>query len=413
MSTGHAPIKVGVTLVNFAAIGALFGESASGNPFQGYVDAFKYINAHGGVDGHKIEADYFEINGGTSAASADQAACTHFTQDDKVSLVFSDGLSLPGSSTFVSCLAQAGIPEIDSGQDDYLSASSYPNLFVPDGQSLAQQIGTMISGEAKLGFLTRKDHLGVLMENCSGYPQAYNDVVVPLAKRYGFSVSSFQINCYTGFSDLASVTAAIGGEVLKMKATGVTKVIDISASEGYATDTATKDASGQHYYPGWIISSGAFAEGNSAGSALSFAKNEEPNMRGLGIWSKLDVGVRARPNARQTAAQRLCKKLSPTLGDGSHYTGANQESVVEGFYGECDAVRVAQQMLELDGVNPNISLLVKVYPQAASMVGSAADVGGQLAISGGSRSGATEAQPFGYSAKCGCFALAGSPVAVS
>jgi hypothetical protein len=78
-------IKIGVSVINFAALQAVGVKLNDGN-YQDAVSALAAnMNAHGGVDGRKVLPYFVETNP-ANAASTD-ASCTQLTEDDKVFVV--------------------------------------------------------------------------------------------------------------------------------------------------------------------------------------------------------------------------------------------------------------------------------------------------------------------------------------
>src|ERR1700735_3056986 len=72
-------ITIGVTYVDLASVAQFIHGLNEGNFRGAYQDLINNINAHGGIDGRKLKADYEPIDpvGTTSAASA----CTQLTED--------------------------------------------------------------------------------------------------------------------------------------------------------------------------------------------------------------------------------------------------------------------------------------------------------------------------------------------
>lgn len=396
--------------VNFEAFGALFGVSSSVDPYAGYKRMFAAVNKQGGLGGRQISAIYTSIDGGASDANTEaQRVCAYFTQDNKVELIMSIGVI---NETFISCVGKRGIPQIDAnlfGLDRTGMAAS-PTYFKPTALGMDRYAQSQLDVSAQLGILSSKDALGVVHEDCIQSNRVYKTTVVPTTKRLGVKLVEGSIDCYSGFSDLARVTAQIQSTVLRFHSAGVTKVMILSASEGFALVLFTKNASQQGWRPGYILSSNAFPYTNSdTSSAISYAADQLTKMTGVGWAPHIDVGPRAQTSAAQSAAEKHCLSLDPTLGGTASESGAVRENYRAFFLGECDVLTVARNLLKLTGGDASPSALAAVYSKAIAATVAASVPEGSLTTTGGTRTNVAKVTPFSYKASCRCFAPDGSP----
>ncbi len=84
--------------------------AATGDQLAMTQSVVNYINAHGGFGGRKVELVIYDLRTTDVAAdqtSAMQAACTYFTQDNKVTAIASYVGRAP--ENFYQCLAKAHV----------------------------------------------------------------------------------------------------------------------------------------------------------------------------------------------------------------------------------------------------------------------------------------------------------------
>lgn len=103
----------------YAALGA---SSATSDSRVTYGAVFSYLNAHGGAGGVKLLPSYYAVDASSSTSQASQveAACSHFTSDQRVDIVVSYTRGSGGS--LAHCLETHRIPLVngfpESGSND-------------------------------------------------------------------------------------------------------------------------------------------------------------------------------------------------------------------------------------------------------------------------------------------------------
>ena len=164
-------IKIGVNHAAplgpaYAAVG--FGGSAEGTDERPITEALvKYLNAHGGIAGRKIDPIYYEydaVTGGTWDSPRPRAACDQFNNDDKVFAVISGHVGQTDS--LLDCLAKGKTPLVTQNQWPYDGKyyTDYKNyLYQPGRMRPERWMPQYIAGLEKNGFFTGSGiKLGVL-----------------------------------------------------------------------------------------------------------------------------------------------------------------------------------------------------------------------------------------------------------
>jgi Periplasmic binding protein len=225
-------ITVGVTYVDLASVAQFIHGLNQGNYQDVYQALIKNINAHGGIDGRTIVADYEPIDpiGTTSSA----AACTQLTEDDKVFAVMGffqnndaacyvtlHDTPLVGGAMTTQLLAAAKAP--------WFSTDPIENQLEPD----------TIAAAAKAGVFKGKK---VAVFSQSDAPPGLVSSVISALKSHGVTpVATAQVNAET--SDTESVIQQIGSVVTqKFQSAGANVVVAVgNAGDSWpnATNTGT------------------------------------------------------------------------------------------------------------------------------------------------------------------------------
>ena len=401
------PLKLGVTRVDFSALAATFGVAApTGDPFAAWKNLIAHLNENGGLAGRQIQPDYYTIDGASSdAAGAVQAACTHFTQDRRADVVFSAGLN--NSQGFSQCLLKHGIPQFDSGQylEDATEIAKTPNQFTPAALAHDRMAATLLKVAVGRGWITTKDKLGVVTQECPVDNRVYDQQIVPAMKAARIPVIRATTDCIRGNADIGRAASQVQSAVLRFRSEGVTSVTLLGAPEGAAVLLFAQTASQQKYFPGYLLTSNSFAWDNSQGN---WPADQLPGMKGVGHSPVLDVGLKAATTARQAQAQAVCKSMDPTLADAN---SSSQPTVsVTFFYGICDTFRLLDAMLTSTRGAVDVRAFATAYREAATSLTSAKLFDGTFAAGEGRRDGARVVVPFSYKTACRCMSFDGSAV---
>lgn len=181
-----------------------------------------YINAHGGFGGRTIQLVSYDLNPASFAADANtamQAACTYFTQDNKVVAVASIVALIP--ENFYECLANAHVPVVMA--DEGLSSDffrRYPNTaYMPSGPSYTRLLADSVDALWKAGWLSAQSKVGVVGYDTTDVHNIVDKGLVPALQRHGLTLTA---GMYT--STTSGAASEYGDGVLSFRTKGVDRV---------------------------------------------------------------------------------------------------------------------------------------------------------------------------------------------
>jgi len=196
--TAHT-VTVGVALVNFTCI-EQFTNSIRENQDQIYNDFIDYINAHGGVAGRHIVADYQSYCPIQNAQAL--SLCTQFTEDAHVFAVMGDFIDFSGDSQ--TCIAKDHNTVLLSfDMTQAIINESPPGLIVYPGTTPERTDAVLIS-LLKSQHTLKGKKIAVLGELVS--QNVVQDSVVPKLKSLGVPMGSTAILDVTGADTSAAQT---------------------------------------------------------------------------------------------------------------------------------------------------------------------------------------------------------------
>jgi hypothetical protein len=403
-AAAHGPVSVGFVVSDFTKTAAAFGFGAVSDPQRYFKQLVAYSNAHGGLAGRQIKPVYSSIDGGSSDYStASQAACAALTEDNHVELVASN---LWVNQTLTGCLLKAGVPQFEGTSlvnNTKQMLSQYPNLFVPAGLATDREIATRITESVRLGWLTKKDKLGIVYDGCAYDTHAVQEAAVPTARRFGIPVDTVQAaDCGVGFSDVGKFSSGMQTAEFRMHSDGVTKVMFLTQGEGGALVFFSNDAETQAWHPTYIDSSNALI--SSAESQGEINSGQRPYIRGIGTYPTVDDA-----KAPVTPQMKAC--LQHVLaGGGSTPPNVNEWLTM---YGACNAFSTAEAALTRSGGAGRLAALRPAVEGLGRSFVSVTSLGGKTLFGPGRHDGAGAVAPFAYKKSCDCFGYVGPPREVS
>lgn len=398
------PISIGILAAKsvgpaLAAIGGGNGPDVDGG------DAIKYLvntlNSQGGLNGRRIDPVYSVIDpmSGDYETQA-QGACANFTQDHKVAAVLSFVANYY-SPTYAPCIEKAGIPNMTTaiGGVDEQELSKFKTLFSVLAPTINRRFTALINGLTADGFLTKKNKIGVIVEDCPQNNRAYAATVAPKLNATGIPYVKRVINCANGFADAAAIIGAFGNSVLPFKAAGVDRVMFVSGFEQLGAGTFEKQAKSQSYSPSYALTSTSSVGVND----MNMPAGSLPRVEAVGWSSIRDVNTLQ----NDSSAQQRCR----TLWKG--YPKANErvnrkdvEMICEGFFS------LEAGLKKSNGVSVASTLLAAFGSLGTSYV-SPTLLQGKTLVSSSHRDYVTLFAITKYNTGCACFKYATKPSALA
>lgn len=400
------PLKIGVLTVKPAgdAVGAIGGEQQNSAAFseQNLSRAFvKALNAEGGVAGRKIEVvEYAQDAQSGSYATDMEAACAKFTQDNKVDVVLRTQLGGIMSENYNACLTKAGVTSLEMsfavGDETYLKR--HPRLYNVAAPSVDRRMRGAFTGLNKSGYLTGKNKIGILVEDCSESQNAYKKTLAPLVKSLGLAVNTRSIGCLRGFSDVGAFSSQVQAAVLPFRSDGVDRVAFVSAWEVLMLLFFDTNAQSQGYAPQYALTS------NSPVGATSgqFSDEQHRRMRGIG-WSPNTDTLAPALNASAKKCDAMLKK-----------EGLTPQNQAEAALGRsvCDVFLYFKASVEAAGGRSDGESLGAGIASAATSYVSPSALGGRVQLGQGMQDGPTQVAEFDFVDSCRCFRYISAPRAL-
>jgi ABC-type branched-subunit amino acid transport system substrate-binding protein len=299
--TARTPIKIGVLTATGAAkyqrsLG--FSKGASGDQVAMTQSVVSWINAHGGLAGRPIQLVSYDLDYGAAAtdlSSAMQAACTFFTQDNRVVAVASYIALAPDS--FYACMAKAHVPLVnpDEGVSSDFFKRYANTVYVPSGPSYTRLLADSVDALWNAGWLTATSVVGVVGYDTNDVHSIVDKGLVPALQRHGLKLT-------TGFYTSTDTDAAgqYGGGVLSFKAKNVDRVFFAPGGQPIYFGLAAEQ---QAYHPHYEM--GSLEYPNPVAQTLP--ADQLAGSMGLGWMPYLDLPSSEWPKV-VTPGIALCRK---------------------------------------------------------------------------------------------------------
>lgn len=395
------PISLGFLTTgtsNAGSYGASLGNTLSEHTIdQALVDA---LNKQGGISGHKINAVYAGTDTGTTNWDTDfQAACADFTQDHHVAAVL--GYEFTYEPDFETCLAHDGIPHLSDGFNVPSNSvlANYPYFWSLAVPTIGQRNIEKFEGAIRSGFLTSKDKLGVVLDQCPGTVTAWTSQVEPFLKSHHIPTAPpATFGCSNGNN--AETVAEVGqasNALLRFRSEKVNRIAFVSVSEAPVLFISATAAQAQGYRPGWIVSSlGQLAVIGGQSPAAQMA-----NTRGYGWMPSQDVSPALAPP--KNAAQKRC--LSLLASQSVHPQSAADFGYA---YNICEPMFLYIDALKADNGNPSGAAISQAIAGIGTHFQSLINLDGKSDYSNSRRNDAPSVyREVAWSGGCHCFRYQG------
>ena len=395
------PVKVGFEVLKGgnAAVSSAFGTPVNFGDGKAEITAIvNDVNAHGGIAGRKLEAVEFTQKPTSNDYANDmQAACARFTQDNKVSVVLRAVLGGVTPENYEGCLTNAGVISLEMSYavGDNTMLRRHPLMYNVSAPSADRRERAVLTGLARSGYLSSKNTIGVLVEECPESQRAYQNTVVPLARSLGLRITMRTVGCLTGFSGVGAFSAQVQSAVLPFRSAGVDRVTFVSVWEPLALLFFETAAAHQGWHPAYALSSNA-----AIGSTVGEYSNEQlSRMRGIGWAPNSDTG---KPPANATSKQ--CEAMARSQGVTPQTPGD-----VGLLRLVCDLFLVYKTAVESAGGRDDPVSLAAGLASASRTYLSAAVLGGRLRLGQGAQNAPTQVAEFAFATSCSCFTYVSRP----
>ena len=219
------PIKVGVLTATGAgkyqqSLG--FSHGATGDQVAMTQSVVRYINAHGGLGGRKIDLVSYDVkpaDEATNQSAALQAACPYFTQDHPVTAVASYLALLPDN--FYECMAKAHVPLVtpDEGASRDFFRRYASAVYMPSGPSYSRLLADSVEVLWNNGWLKAGSTVGVVGYDTVDVHAIVDKGLVPALQRHGLKLAA---GLYT--STTTAAASEYNGGVLSFETKHVDRV---------------------------------------------------------------------------------------------------------------------------------------------------------------------------------------------
>ena len=268
---------------------------------------FDWINAHGGLAGHKIQGVYWDLaqHQGSNAETSMQIACTALTQDAHVRFVQTIA-GVPRSG--MECFARAGVGLLDDesllGDADMQKYA--PHLANPGEIAPGRMTTLAVEDLWARGWLTGSSKVGIFSADNPGAHAVVDRYLVPALRRHGLTAAkTVYVNPDGGDGGSSQSSSA----VLQFRSAGVDRVIPVLYSPLFFMSTAST----QDYHPGYAVYSNV---GPGALLETAAPPDQLANAVGIGWQPYLDIGKGTKPGP-VSSRETLCFDIMRKAGQAS------------------------------------------------------------------------------------------------
>ncbi|MCW2542481.1 MAG: hypothetical protein JWM40_33, partial [Frankiales bacterium] len=353
------------------------------------------INAHGGVLGRRLVGVYRKLSPTASLASIAQDVCTYYSQDHKVSFVFS-----PPLLDMYGCLSKAGIAALSSTPQNVSKQllRRWPLALLPESLAMDHYSDIEAKEFTAMGFFHHglTDKLGVIyFENDAASVDGFGELQKALP-RYGTKIDYTEALTFAdGTSGLAAMEASVQAAELKFSAEGVTEVICVEVN-AFACGFFGVYASSQGYYPRYAFS-GAQVLSNIVANVPA---KELADSVFLGWFPAQDLQHEAEMPAPLRACFGFFRKRGVTVSTGNQRSQTEQACADVNFF--LAAIRAAPAV-SAAGLIKGAELIGLTYTSIGTF---------GVKISANQRDGVSRIRRGAFVTSCDCFRYTSNPAAV-
>ena len=396
----HSPIEIGIFDQDnpSTAIASVGGQGSVSVSAADIVQALvAYYNAHGGIAGRKIKLVEYTLKTTDTDWRVDaQAACADFTQDHHVQVAMSSVGGGVFLDNYEACLAHAGVPDLQYGSvGGQQSFAHFPAMFGSVFAPVDDAYGNLLRDLRASGYLTPRNKIGVVIENCNYDAFAYSHTVAPLAKQLGLDIVRTQsVDCLYGYGDAGNFGAQVGAAVLPFRTAGVDRVIFVSTWEALALLFFDKQAQSQGYAVNYALTSYAQIAVNAKSG--NFSSSSLARMQGVGWWPEVDIT--APPT---TAPASRCRTMAAAEGLDAH--NPSNAALIDWV---CNPFLMLEAGLRSNPGSDTPQAIVASLEGLGRSLASSTTIRAETSLSPTRHDEIAAYQRFLYSASCSCFRYA-------
>jgi hypothetical protein len=308
----RSAVEVGIVYFpDVSAFASALGGSASvGDQRAEAQAAVDWVNAHGGLAGHRIVPVYFAVQLTSTQPydETEQEICDSFTQDHHVVAALMVGANV--DNVMPQCFTSKRVLYLTGGHylHDGTDYASFPYMVSPSEAGASRVAKALVDLILDRRLAKSGDTLGLLVIDEPAADRAVDDVVIPALKAHGISVAEYKVPYPASTPDTGNSVSLIDSAELKMYAQGVKTVMSLCPG---CIAFFQKNAESQHYYPRYVLSS------YDDPLALSTSANarQMANAVGIGFEPVKDVGTFTHPDVvRGNPTYDLCRTIEKSSG---------------------------------------------------------------------------------------------------
>lgn len=232
---------------------SIFGEALDNDARKPYNAMIEHINKQGGLFDREVVPLYYELDAGSSTPidQQEQAACSHWTEDNEVFGILS------GGDILQECAERAGaIATFPIGASLPETFQTYPHYFETSGINLVR-VGTVtVEGLHRQGYFGRDPRVGIVAWDLPEYREALERGYVPGLKQKGITMATepAYVSAPQTAGDLAATSADVNSAVLRFQTQDITHVFLLDGPAGLCggaclTTLFLRRADSQEYFP--------------------------------------------------------------------------------------------------------------------------------------------------------------------
>ncbi|HEX6489024.1 MAG TPA: hypothetical protein VF137_09190 [Candidatus Dormibacteraeota bacterium] len=270
-----------------------------------------WINKHGGIAGHRVQAVFVNEDASNTDPTYGQQLCTTMTEDEQVFAVI-DGNN--EDTKTLQCYAQHHTLNINTGLSLFSESQLrqwQPYVWVPEGPSLDRNLIETLSAISQRGFFTPPDAVtkikpGFVFPNDPDTQNVVTNTVIPYLHQLGYSDSQFdQVSIDVSSGNTGAVLAQINNAALKFDTDSVNRVFFVNDSGAALFAFFARDADNEHYVPRYGLNS---QDGLDATGYL-VPEEQKVNSISVGYWPWADTSTVNSSGFPNGASESACYQI--------------------------------------------------------------------------------------------------------